>query len=118
MAAIILNFGIIVFILGLALNQSLELDNINLYVFIIVAMLTPLVNISGLRGKPAFIKPVIALVVNTLVLVIFSLIILLVIIWPMGSKPHGMEIVYIFSLYSALLVTELAHSLKIKKGFN
>ncbi|MFC1884687.1 hypothetical protein ACFL2O_07945 [Thermodesulfobacteriota bacterium] len=113
--AIILNFGITAFILGLALRESLEFDNINSYVFIAVAMVTPLVNISALLGKPAFIKPLIALLVNTLVLTIFSFIILLVMIWPMGSKPHGMEIVYIFSLYSALLFTELSHILKIKK---
>lgn len=113
--AIILNFGIIFFILGFAVRQRLEFDTINSYVFIAVALVTPLLNISVFFGKPAFIKPMIAMVVNTLVLAIFSFIILLVMIWPMGSKPHGVEIVYIFSLYSALLFTELSHILKIKK---
>ena len=113
--AIILNLGIIAFILGMAFHESLEFDNINSYVFITVAMVTPLVNISGLLGKPDSIKPMIALVVNTLVLAIFSLIILLVMIWPMGSKPRGAELVYIFSLYSALLFSELAHILRIMK---
>ena len=113
--AIILNFGIIAFILGMASHESLEFDNINPYVFIAVAMVTPLLNISGLLGKPDFMKPLIALAVNTLVLAIFSFIILLVMIWPMGSKPRGAELVYIFSLYSALLFTELSHILKMKK---
>ena len=112
---IITNIGIIAFILGMALHESLEFDNINSWVFITAAMVTPLVNISGLLGKPEFMKPLIALIVNTLVLSIFSFIILLVMIWPMGSKPHGAELVYIFSLYSALLLTELAHILEIKK---
>ena len=113
--AIILNIGIIAFILGMALHENLEFDNINSWAFITVAMVTPLVNISGLLGKPEFMKPLIALIVNTLVLAIFSFIILLVMIWPMGSKPHGSELVYIFSLYSALLFTELSHIFKIKK---
>jgi hypothetical protein len=112
---IILNIGIIAFILGMALHESLEFDNINSWVFIAVAMVTPLVNISGLLGKPKFMKPLVALIVNTLVLAIFSFIILLVIIWPMGSKPHGAELVYIFSLYTALLFTELSYILEIKK---
>ena len=106
--AIILNFGIIVLILGLVLHKSLELDNINTYIFIILALVTPLINISGLLGKPAFIKPLMALVVNTVVLAIYSFIILLVMIWPMGSKPRGAELVYVSSLYAALLITELA----------
>ena len=113
--AIILNFGIIAFILGMAFYESMELDNINSYILIAIAMVTPLVNISGLFGKPAFVKPVLALGVNTLVLVIYSFIILLVMIWPMGSKPRGAELVYIFSLYSVLLFTETAHILRIKK---
>ncbi len=107
-AAVILNFGIIAFILGLAVRGSLEFDNLNSWVFIAVAMATPLVNISGLLGKPEAMKPWAALIVNTLVLLIFSMIILLVMIWPMGSKPRGAELVYIFSVYSAFLFTEVS----------
>jgi hypothetical protein len=114
-AAVILNFGIIAFILGLAVRESLEFDNLNSWVFIAVAMATPLVNISGLLGKPKAMKSLAALIVNTLVLLSFSLIILLVMIWPMGSKPRGAELVYIFSLYSALLFTELSHISLLKK---
>jgi hypothetical protein len=78
-------------------------------------MATPLVNISGLLRRPKFMKPLIALIVNTLTLSIFSFIILLVIVWPMGSKPRGAELIYIFSLYSALLFTEVSCILEIKK---
>lgn len=113
--SIILNIGIIAFILNLAFLEYLEIDNINSWVFIIVAMATPLINISGLLRKPKAMKPLIALVFNTIVLSLFSFIILLVMIWPMGSKPHGTELVYIFSLYLALLFTELSCILEIKK---
>jgi hypothetical protein len=113
--SIILNIGIIAFILGLAFRGNLEFDNIHSWVFITAAMATPLINISGLLRKPKVIKPLTALIVNTLVLSIFSFIILFVMIWPMGSKPRGAELVYIVSLYSALLFTELSYMLEIKK---
>ena len=112
--AVILNFGIIALILGMVLHEALELDNINTYVFMGAAMVTPLINILGLIGKPYVINPLIALAVNSLVLAVFTCIILLVVIWPMGSKPRGTEIGYIFSLYAALLVTEVSHILRIK----
>jgi len=113
--AIILNIGIIAFILGMAFHENLELDTINAWVFITAAMVIPLINISGLLGKPEFVKPLIALIANTLVLTVFSFIILLVVIWPLGSKPGGSELVYIISLYSALLFTELSHILEMRK---
>jgi hypothetical protein len=113
--AIILNVGIIVFILGMALRESLKMDNINSWIFVAVAMVTPLTNISCLIGKPGFISPLVALIINSLVLGIFSFIILFVMIWPMGSKPRGTELAYIFSLYSIFLFTELSHILAIRK---
>ena len=113
--SVILNIGIIAFILSMAFLENLEFDNINSWIFITLAMAAPLINISSLLRKPGFMKPLIALIVNSLTLSFFSFIILLVMIWPMGSKPRGAELVYIFSLYAALLVTELSCILEVKK---
>jgi len=116
--AAILNIGIVALILSLVFYESLEFDNLNSWVFIAVAMITPLINISGLFGKPEFIKPLTVLIANTLVLAFFTPIILLVIIWPMGSKPRGSELIYVLSFYSALLFTESANILKMVKSNN
>ncbi len=105
--AIILNVGIVAFICGLIINEDLEMDNVNTWFFIIITMATPVMNLIALSGKLK-IMPILSLVVNTLVLLLATLVIFLVVIWPMGSKPHGLELIYILSLYSALLFSEVA----------
>ena len=50
-----------------------------------------------------------------IILATFSFIILLVMIWPMGSKPHGAEIVYICTIYSGLLLTEIYLIFEVRK---
>ena len=110
--SIILNIGVIAFILSMGFLENLEFDNTNSWIFITLAMAAPLINVTGLLRKPGFMKPLIALIVNTLTLSFFSFIILLVMIWPMGSKPRGAELVYVLSLYAALLITELAHFIR------
>ncbi|MBN1291210.1 MAG: hypothetical protein JXB48_05155 [Candidatus Latescibacteria bacterium] len=105
--AILLNVTMFIGLVYLVIESNADIDNAQAVVWTGIALGFPLINIAGLVGIRKKISLIAAFITNTLVFLFYSFVLFLILVWPLGSKPKGNDVIIMWSSYIVIGLTEL-----------
>ena len=105
-AAFLVNALLVAGILFMIVTLIGEWDNPKLWIFAGVVLACPALNLAGLYAWPGAAVRILAIFCNSASLVLWGGMIVLMMVWPLGSKPRGMDLVVLLGSWAVLALTE------------
>ncbi len=105
-AAIIANGLLTIGIVHKFINEARDFGNPRAWLWLAVIIGCPLLNLIGLFKIWVRVTPVLAAVYNGCAICVWGFLIFLMMVWPMGAKPKGLDLVILPTSWLILLLTE------------
>ena len=105
--AIIMNGLLIIGIFYKFIDDSADFDNLRAVIWLAILLGCPVANLLGLFKLWGRVTKILAVIYNGISIFIWTFFILLMMIWPMGSKPKGLALLVISMSWLILILTEV-----------
>ncbi len=105
--AMTMNALLVVGIIYKFIDDSADINNLRAVIWLAILLGCPVLNLLGLFKRWGSVTKYLAAIYNGIAFLFWTFLILLMMVWPMGSKPKGLDLVAISVSWIILIFTEV-----------